>query len=74
MNTEIKQKLIKAGVKNMHEFGYENCNESNILTDDVYSQFYLVMLESNLGNGVDDEINSLIAEIALTETANNETE
>jgi len=66
MNTEIKQKLIKAGVKNLHEFGYEYCTESNILTDDVYSQFFLAMLEENLGNGVDAEINSLIGEINQT--------
>ena len=44
--TFIKSKLIAAGVKNLREFGYPQCNENNILTDEVYSEFFREMLNS----------------------------
>ena len=56
----IISKLIKAGVKNMKEFGYAHCDESNILTDEVYGMFFENMLNENKGNGVDAEINELL--------------
>jgi len=59
----IKQILIKAGVKNLREFGYEFCNADNIMTDEVYSQFFLSMLNDNRGLGVDREIDELVQEI-----------
>lgn len=62
MNTIIN-KLIKAGVKNMREFGYAHCDESNILTDEVYSMFFENMLNENKGNGVDAEISELLFQI-----------
>ena len=37
---EIKKKLLKAGVKNLKEFGYPSVNEENILTDIVYGGFF----------------------------------
>lgn len=62
---EIKSKLILAGIKNLNEFGYEQVNAKNILTDDIYSQFFLSMLNDNLGNGksIDEAINELRSEI-----------
>jgi hypothetical protein len=47
--TPIQMALIRAGVKNLHEFGYPDCTEANILTDRVYSRFFKSMLESNRG-------------------------
>ena len=60
---QIKQKLITNGVKNLIAFGYENANEDNILTDEVYSLFFVKMLKDNLGsdNKIDDAINELIS-------------
>lgn len=57
--TTTEQKLIKAGVNNLHEFGYPGCNEENILTDKIYSAFFVSMLKDNYGKGVDSEIDSL---------------
>lgn len=63
--SEIKTKLITAGVKNLHEFGYPNCNEENILTDEVYSEFFKSMLVDNKGNGaaIDKAINEIISQL-----------
>ena len=60
----IKDKLIDAGVKNLKEFGYPDANKSNICADEVYSQFFVSMLEDNKGNSdkIDAAINELIAE------------
>jgi hypothetical protein len=58
--TRIQKKLISAGVKNLREFGYPDCNETNILTDKIYSCFFLSRLEENKGHGFDAEITELI--------------
>ena len=53
MTTEqIKRKLIIAGISNLKEFGYEQVDKENILTDDIYSQFFRLMLNDNLGKTV----------------------
>lgn len=59
----MKDQLIAAGVKNLHEFGYPSCNKDNILTDQVFSDFFVSMLEQNKGNGknIDEAIDELIA-------------
>ena len=59
----IVNKLIQAGVKNLREFGYAYCDESNILTDELYSMFFENMLNENKDNGVDAEINELLFQI-----------
>lgn len=59
-NQVIVKKLIKAGVKNLHEFGYVYCNEDNILTDEVYIVLFKTMLEDNKGLGVDLEIETIL--------------
>jgi hypothetical protein len=43
--SDIRQKLIMAGVRNLKEFGYPNVDSANILTDYVFRQFFLSMLE-----------------------------
>lgn len=62
---EIKTHLLNAGVKNLKEFGYPEVNSENILTDDVYSEFFKNMLNENKGHSqsIDDVINELIKEI-----------
>lgn len=62
--TTIENKLIEAGVKNLREFGYPDCNADNILTDQIYSAFFKSMLEDNKGHGVDREINALLGRLS----------
>lgn len=59
MNT--RQKLIAAGIRNLKEFGYPGVNETNILTDQIYSAFFDRMLEEHPGNKA--EVSALRAEI-----------
>lgn len=63
MKNTIREKLISAGVKNLGEYGYPSCNAENILTDEIYSAFFLSMLKGNFGHGFDREIKELITEI-----------
>lgn len=46
---QVKEKLIAAGVKNLKEFGYPHVTPENILTDEVYKEFFRSMLEDNKG-------------------------
>lgn len=64
-NEQIKEHLLKAGVKNLKEFGYPDVTTESILTDEVYKMFFQNMLEENLGNGnqVDEVINQLLKEV-----------
>lgn len=59
----IRNKLIAAGVKNLQEYGYPGVTADNIMSDQIYSAFFLSMLNDNLGQGFDQEINALIASI-----------
>lgn len=60
---QVQQKLIERGVLNLKEFGYVDVDVDNILTDAVYSAFFLSMLNENLGYGFDYEINEIIKTI-----------
>jgi hypothetical protein len=64
-NEQIKEHLLKAGVKNLKEFGYPEVTTETILTDEVYKEFFKSMLEENLGNGkqVDEVINQLLSDV-----------
>lgn len=64
----IREKLIANGVKNLKEFGYSDVTATNIITDQVYSAFFKSMLKDNKGHGhgVDDILDSIIAEIENT--------
>jgi len=66
--TTIKDKLIEAGVKNLKDYGYPAVDKENILTDIIYSGFFLSMLRENLGQGIDAPINELIEEINKNES------
>jgi len=62
-NEQVREHLLKAGVKNLKEFGYPGVTTENILTDELYKEFFKEMLEDNLGNGsqYDEVINDLIS-------------
>jgi len=62
---EIKTKLIEAGIKNLKEFGYEQVDKDNILTDDIYSQFFRSMLNDNLSI-LNKSLNSAIIDLLET--------
>ena len=65
-NEQIKEHLLKAGVKNLKQFGYSEVTTETILTDEVYKEFFKSMLEENLGNDkqVDEVIEQLLSEVA----------
>ena len=62
MTTNIKTKLIAAGVKNLKAFGYPKCDKKNILTDSLYKAFFASLLKDNKGNGsdIDQAIDELL--------------
>jgi hypothetical protein len=49
MKIDYRKKLIDAGVRNLREFGYPACNAKNILTDYVFANMFIPMLEDNIG-------------------------
>lgn len=57
----IVNQIIKNGIANLENFGYNNVNEENIFTDEIYSAFFKSMLKDNLGNGFDAEINEILS-------------
>lgn len=65
-NKQIREHLLKAGVKNLKDFGYSEVTTETILTDEVYKEFFKSMLEENLGNGkqIDEVINQFLLEVA----------
>ncbi len=65
-NEQIREHLLKAGVKNLKEFGYPEVTTETILTDEIFKMFFKPMLEDNLGNGkqFDEVINQLLSEVA----------
>ena len=59
----MEDKLIAAGVKNLHAYGYPHCNKDNILTDDIYRALFASMLKYNKGKAgaaVDKAIDALL--------------
>jgi hypothetical protein len=63
-DNELREKILKNGVKNLREFGYPNCTTKNILTDEIYRAFFNSSLKDNLGHSdqIDRVINQLIKE------------
>jgi hypothetical protein len=59
---EIRERLIAAGVKNLKEFGYSEVTNENILTDEVYGEFFNSMLRDNKGHStrIDKVIDELL--------------
>jgi len=64
----MRNKLIAAGVNNLKEFGYPECNKENILTDKVYKAFFVSMLKDNKGvrSDIDTVIDALISDLEQT--------
>lgn len=65
-NDDIANKLVLAGIKNLKEIGYPDVDAENIITDEVYSSFFKVMLEDNKGNG--EQIDAVIDELLMCMT------
>ncbi len=66
MDAKLRKQLIDSGVKNLKTFGYPDCAPDNIMTDQIYSAFFLSILKDNIGKygpKVDDELSMLILEI-----------
>ena len=60
----MEENLIAAGVKNLHAFGYPECDKANIVTDQIYKAFFASMLKDNkgkAGTAVDRAIDNLLA-------------
>lgn len=67
METKYLEDRLKAnGVKNLKEFGYAHANMDNIMTDDVYKEFFKSMLNDNKGYdaNIDKAIDKLITQIS----------
>ena len=64
-NEQIREHLLKAGVKNLKEFGYPEVTTETILTDIIYGAFFKSMLGDSKGNSeqVDKVIDQLLLEI-----------
>lgn len=64
--TDFRQKLIESGVKSLKEFGYPQVDAENILTDEIYSEFFKSLLEDAQGNDekLDRVIDGLLQEIS----------
>ena len=62
---ELKNRLIRNGIKNIHTFGYAYCTFENILIDPVYAALFKSLLIENKGSGkiIDDAIDELLNEI-----------
>lgn len=58
-NEILRERLIRGGVNNLRVGGYPSVNEDNILTDEVYSAFFLSMLDDN--KGIDHAYDKIIA-------------
>lgn len=46
--TSYQRAAVKAGVRNLRDFGYPGCNEENILTATLYRAFFVKMLEDTI--------------------------
>lgn len=64
MVKSVRDHLIKAGVKNLKEYGYPDVSTSNILVDEIYVAFFRSMLNDNLGfrADVDRAVRELLSE------------
>jgi hypothetical protein len=71
---QIREHLIKSGVKNLQEFGYPHVTEANILTDEVYKEFFKSMLNDNLGvkPEVDKVIQALLTKLEAEQEVSND--
>jgi hypothetical protein len=63
----MAEKLIKQIVNRLRNFGFVNVNEDNIATDEVYSQYFLKILNEKLGENAEADlvINKLLTAMNL---------
>ncbi len=64
---QIKDKLINQAVTRLRNFGFVHVNEDNIVTDEVYSLYFLKILKEMLGENAetDSVINQLLNTINI---------
>lgn len=65
-NDQIKNHLLKAGVKNLKEYGYPDADVQNILTDAIFVEFFKSMLLDNKGKSsaqIDNVIDDILGEL-----------
>lgn len=55
-NTSIKDELVNQIVNRLRKFGFVNVSKKNILTDEVYSQFFFKILNEKLGENSERDI------------------
>ena len=75
MKPITRDSLIAAGIRNLREFGYPNCNAENILTYTVYRMFFVRQLRNNLGQHgkvADTMINELLSDAATADLQDKE--
>lgn len=60
---QIREGLIKAGIKNLKEFGYPHASAANILTDLVYKKVFVSMLKSDENVNVRRDIEEVRLEL-----------
>jgi hypothetical protein len=61
----LRERLINGGVRNLKAYGYPSVSKENILTDEIYREFFRSMLRDNKGSSktMDVAIDGLLAEI-----------
>lgn len=61
----IKQHLLQKWAENLIEFWYSNATPENILTDEIYKEFFKWMLEENkwANETIDTVIDELLQQI-----------
>lgn len=64
--SKMKKHILEAGVKNLKTFGYSNATTENILTDEIYKEFFKEMLNSNRGESPESDsiIDELLTQIS----------
>lgn len=65
--SEVRKRLIQAGIRCFKGYGYPDVDDKNIINNMIYSAFFSSMLNDNLGAAgphVDTEIKVLLREIS----------
>lgn len=67
--SNIKETLLKSGVKALKDYGYPDVDTDNIITDLIYSAFFKEMLIGTKGkrSDIDKEVDNLLKEIKENE-------
>jgi hypothetical protein len=60
---DYRKRLLAAGVRNLKEFGYPHVDETNILTDQVYSAFFKSMLDDAKEASADANYQGAVADL-----------